>query len=43
MNIKECIELIFNETEEGQRVTKNNGQKYSCVYEKIWFISKFII
>lgn len=32
---KVCIELIFNETEEGKRVTRNKGSKFCCVYEKI--------
>ena len=35
--LKECIDLIFNETEEGKRVSRNNGSKFCCVYEKIWF------
>ena len=30
-----CVKLIQNETEEGKKVSRNNGKKYYCVYEKI--------
>lgn len=36
-NLKDdiCIDLIFNETEEGKKVTRNKGSKFVCVYERI--------
>lgn len=30
-----CVTLIFNETEEGKKVTRNKGSKFVCVYERI--------
>ena len=30
-----CIKLIWNETEEGKKVERNNGKKYFCVYRRI--------
>lgn len=36
-NLKDdvCVDLIFNETEEGKKVTRNKGSKFVCVYERI--------
>eukprot|EP00485_Elphidium_margaritaceum_P009654 CAMPEP_0202709322 /NCGR_PEP_ID=MMETSP1385-20130828/21462_1 /ASSEMBLY_ACC=CAM_ASM_000861 /TAXON_ID=933848 /ORGANISM="Elphidium margaritaceum" /LENGTH=251 /DNA_ID=CAMNT_0049368567 /DNA_START=26 /DNA_END=781 /DNA_ORIENTATION=- len=33
-NINRVVQLITNETDEAQRVTRNGGQKYVCVYRK---------
>lgn len=30
-----CCKLIVNETEEGQKVTRNSGSKYLCAFERI--------
>jgi len=30
-----CCKLIVNETEEGQKVTRNNGNKYLCAFERV--------
>ena len=30
-----CVDLIMNETEEGKKVSRNNGKKFVAVYEKI--------
>lgn len=30
-----CCQLIVNETEEGKKVTRNNGNKYLCAFERI--------
>jgi len=30
-----CVNLIQEETEEGKKVTRNSGSKWTCVYERI--------
>jgi tRNA (guanine-N7-)-methyltransferase len=30
-----CVDIIMNETEEGKKVTRNNGKKFVAVYERI--------
>ena len=30
-----CIDLIYNSTEEGKKVARNNGSKWYCVFERI--------
>lgn len=30
-----CCQLIVNETEEGKKVTRNNGSKYLCAFERL--------
>jgi tRNA (guanine-N7-)-methyltransferase len=30
-----CVDLIQDSTEEGQKVTRNNGKKWTIVFERI--------
>lgn len=30
-----CVKIMCEETEEGKKVSRNEGSKYYCVYERI--------